>query len=56
MNIPARESGNWSWRYRREQLDSRVRSRLKELTETYGRDPRRISTVQPTEEGETSGQ
>ena len=55
MNIPARESGNWSWRYRRDQLSSRVRSRLKELTETYGRDPRRSSKVKPTEEGETSG-
>jgi 4-alpha-glucanotransferase len=56
MNIPARESGNWSWRYRREQLDSRVRSRLKEMTETYGRNPRVSSKVKATEEGEISGQ
>ncbi len=58
MNVPARESGNWSWRYRREQLNSGVRIRLKELTETYGRDPRGRSTVQvqATEEGEISGQ
>jgi 4-alpha-glucanotransferase len=38
MNVPARESGNWGWRYRAEQLTPELRARLKELTNVYGRD------------------
>ena len=38
MNIPARESGNWGWRYRAEQLTLGIRARLKELAHVYGRD------------------
>lgn len=38
MNVPARESGNWGWRYQAEQLPPVLRTRLKELTNVYGRD------------------
>lgn len=38
MNVPARESGNWGWRYQAEQLTPEIRQRLKELTNIYGRD------------------
>lgn len=37
MNLPASESGNWSWRFRAEDLTAEVSARLKELTEIYGR-------------------
>ncbi len=37
MNVPARETGNWGWRFRAEDLRPEVRLRLKELTEVYGR-------------------
>ncbi len=37
MNVPARESGNWSWRYRADQLTPEIRWRLAELTAVYGR-------------------
>jgi 4-alpha-glucanotransferase len=37
MNVPARPSGNWRWRYRREDLTQAVRKRLRRLTEIYGR-------------------
>jgi 4-alpha-glucanotransferase len=37
MNTPARPSGNWRWRYRREDLTPAVRKRLRRLTEIYGR-------------------
>ncbi len=42
MNIPARESGNWGWRYTADQLTTRVRERLAELTEIYGRNRERL--------------
>jgi 4-alpha-glucanotransferase len=38
MNIPARESGNWGWRYRAEQLTLEIRARLKDMANVYGRD------------------
>lgn len=38
MNVPARESGNWGWRYQAEQLTPSLRARLKEMTNVYGRD------------------
>lgn len=38
MNVPARESGNWGWRYQAEQLTPELRERLKNLTNIYGRD------------------
>ena len=37
MNVPARESGNWSWRFLDGQLAPASRERLAELTTIYGR-------------------
>lgn len=37
MNLPASTSGNWSWRYRAEDLSEALNMRLKGLTELYGR-------------------
>jgi 4-alpha-glucanotransferase len=42
MNTPARESGNWGWRYRAEQLTPEIRARLAELTDVYGRNRARL--------------
>ncbi|MCI0339409.1 MAG: 4-alpha-glucanotransferase [Acidobacteria bacterium] len=41
MNVPARESGNWSWRYASEQLTPEIRARLAEMSEVYGRNRER---------------
>jgi 4-alpha-glucanotransferase len=38
MNLPATQSGNWSWRFTSGALTSKIAARLKDLTETYGRD------------------
>jgi 4-alpha-glucanotransferase len=46
MNTPARESGNWGWRYRAEQLTPEVRARLAELTEIYGRNRARLKKAE----------
>jgi 4-alpha-glucanotransferase len=37
MNVPARPSGNWRWRFTADALTPEIRARLRELTETYGR-------------------
>jgi 4-alpha-glucanotransferase len=37
MNTPGVTMGNWSWRYRREQLSDVVMGRLHHLTRLYGR-------------------
>jgi 4-alpha-glucanotransferase len=42
MNVPARESGNWNWRYTADQLTPDVRRRLAEMTEVYGRNRARL--------------
>jgi 4-alpha-glucanotransferase len=42
MNVPARESGNWAWRFMADQLTPEIRSRLGEMTETYGRNRERL--------------
>jgi 4-alpha-glucanotransferase len=42
MNVPARESGNWTWRYTADQLTPDVRRRLAELAEVYGRNRSRL--------------
>jgi len=42
MNVPARESGNWRWRYTADQLTPEVRRRLAEMTEVYGRNRARL--------------
>jgi 4-alpha-glucanotransferase len=46
MNVPARESGNWGWRYEAAQLTPELRTRLKEMTNVYGRD-RHLLKLQP---------
>lgn len=38
MNLPASNEGNWTWRYKKEALDSELSDRLKELVEFFGRD------------------
>ncbi len=37
MNFPGKASGNWLWRYRKEQLTSDARDRLADLTAVYRR-------------------
>jgi 4-alpha-glucanotransferase len=37
MNLPAKSSGNWRWRYKPEMLTAKIGERLKELTEIFGR-------------------
>lgn len=37
MNLPAKSSGNWRWRYKPEMLTAKIGDRLKELTEIFGR-------------------
>ena len=38
MNLPASESGNWSWRMKRDALTDEMALRLKELGRLYGRE------------------
>jgi 4-alpha-glucanotransferase len=42
MNTPARESGNWGWRFDAEQLTPSIQQRFLDLTETYGRNRGRL--------------
>jgi len=51
MNVPARETGNWSWRFLSDQVTPETRSRLGELTQVYGRDPRRTETSHTEPDG-----
>ena len=37
MNYPSRLGGNWSWRFQHGSLTPAIRSRLRKLTELYGR-------------------
>ena len=37
MNLPATSSGNWRWRFTRDQLNTGITSRLRELSEIYQR-------------------
>lgn len=37
MNTPGTGQGNWTWRYRPEQLNSGTAAYLKELSELFGR-------------------
>ena len=39
MNVPGQPTGNWSWRYRADQLHSGYATGLREMTEIYGRWP-----------------
>lgn len=43
MNVPARESGNWGWRFRDGQITPEIRTRLAEMAEVYGRNRGRLS-------------
>jgi 4-alpha-glucanotransferase len=46
MNLPGRLGGNWLFRYEAGALDGEVVRRLRELTETYGRDVARPSPAE----------
>ncbi len=37
MNLPASNSGNWNWRFQKEDLTPEIITRLAEMTEIYGR-------------------
>ena len=37
MNFPGRASGNWTWRFREDELRSEFALRLREMTTLYGR-------------------
>jgi 4-alpha-glucanotransferase len=39
MNYPGKAEGNWEWRYTADMLSDELASRLRELTEIYGRVP-----------------
>jgi 4-alpha-glucanotransferase len=39
MNLPNSTDGNWGWRYKKKALTAKVRARLKDLSELYGRNP-----------------
>ena len=40
MNLPARPSGNWRWRFQAGQLTPKLAERLREMVEVYERDPK----------------
>lgn len=40
MNTPATATGNWAWRLSGDQLDDGLADGLRDLTRTYGRDPK----------------
>ena len=42
MNFPGKESGNWNWRFRWDQLTESVVARLGDTTALYGRDAPRL--------------
>ncbi|PWT87443.1 MAG: 4-alpha-glucanotransferase [Blastocatellia bacterium] len=47
MNLPNSTSGNWSWRFKSGALSEEYASRLRELTDTYGRDAKpEIETIE----------
>jgi 4-alpha-glucanotransferase len=37
MNVPGREGGNWTWRFRWEQLTPAIEQRLADLTRASSR-------------------
>lgn len=37
MNVPSQGEGNWEWRYKSGVVTQEIRTRLKNLTQTYGR-------------------
>ncbi len=46
MNYPGKARGNWSWRFRREMFTPHIEWRLKEITETYGREREKKALAQ----------
>lgn len=50
MNVPARESGNWGWRYRAEALAENFSHRLAQMTGIYGRDRARLKAEMAAKE------
>ncbi len=54
MNTPAREAGNWAWRFAKGDLTRKLRTRLRELTNVFGRNPRTLEseTTQSVKEGD----
>jgi 4-alpha-glucanotransferase len=50
MNVPARESGNWGWRFQMEELTPDLQARLAKLTNVYGRDRHLLQAESVTEE------
>lgn len=54
MNVPGRSHGNWSWRYRDDQLTVPVRKRLKTLTAIYGRSELLVEAIGREEEAQES--
>jgi 4-alpha-glucanotransferase len=53
MNVPARESGNWGWRFRAQDLTPQIRARLAELTEIYGRNRARSAKQRQADDENT---
>ncbi|MFN7930551.1 MAG: 4-alpha-glucanotransferase [Blastocatellia bacterium] len=49
MNVPARESGNWGWRYQAEALTATIGKRLAKLTAVYGRKPKTTTAPEQVE-------
>jgi 4-alpha-glucanotransferase len=45
MNLPNSTQGNWSWRFKQGSLTSELSSRLKNLTETYGRVEQSVAEI-----------
>jgi 4-alpha-glucanotransferase len=43
MNYPSRLGGNWSWRFQFDALTPAIRTRLRKLTEMYGRCPATVN-------------
>ncbi len=41
MNTPGKPSGNWGWRFQKDQLTSEIAARMKNLVSTYQRTPKR---------------
>jgi 4-alpha-glucanotransferase len=39
MNHPGTPTGNWTWRFREQDLGAGIAARLREITERYGRNP-----------------
>ncbi len=48
MNLPNSTAGNWGWRYKRKALTAKLRDRLKELSELYGRNLAPETDTKPT--------